>query len=147
MLLFNFSSNFIQTPPSDTDELKFDDVNDLLNDLNIIDKRRKVILDDSEPRSANCGNGNDEVMELAEDFTTYQLLIGETEEQENLFFNLANEKANATSANENTKVAPLLGRLPPLNLKKDGDIIANQKLGKRGKAVSARRLALYFFSD
>ena len=147
MLLFSFSGNFIQSPPSDTDELKFDDADDLLNDLNIIGKRRKVILDDSKSRSANCGNGNDEVMELAEDFTTYQLLIGETEEQENLFFNLANEKANATSANENTKVAPLLGRLPPLNLKKDGDIIANQKLGKRGKAVSARRLALYFFSD
>lgn len=118
-----------------------------MNDLNIIDKRRKVILDDSESRSANCGNGNDEVMELAEDFTTDQLLISETEEQESLFFNLADEKANATSLNENTKVAPLLGCLPPPNLKKDGDIIANQKLGKRGRAVSARRLALYFFSN
>ena len=81
MLLFSFSGNFIQSPPSDTDELKFDDADDLLNDLNIIDKRRKVILDDSESRSANCGNGNDEVMELAEDFNTDQLLISETEEQ------------------------------------------------------------------
>ena len=114
-----------------------------MSDLDIIDKRHKVILDNSESGSANCGNGNDEVMEVAEDFITDpKLLISKIEEQENLFFNLSDEKANATSVNENTKVAPLLGRLPPLNLKKDGGIIANRKYGKRGRAVSAGRLTL-----
>ena len=143
MLFFNFSGNIIQSPPSDTEEINFDDIDALSSDLDIIDKRHKVILDNSESGSANGGNGNDEVMEVVEDFITDpKLLISELEEQENLFFNLPDEKANATSVNENTKVAPLLGRLPPLNLKKDGGIIANRKYGKRGRAVSAGRLTL-----
>lgn len=42
-------------------------------------------------------------MKVAEEFTTdAELLITETEEQENLFFNLADEKVNATSVNENS---------------------------------------------
>ena len=74
----------------------------------------------------NCGNGNDEVIEVAENFTTDpKLLISETEKQENLFFNLADEKPNATSVNKNTKVVPLLGHLPPLNLRKDGGATVN----------------------
>lgn len=101
MLFFSFSANIIKSPPNDTGE--FDYIDALLSDLDIVDKWCKVILDDSESSSANCGNGNDEVMKVAEEFTTdAELLITETEEQENLFFNLADEKANATSVNENS---------------------------------------------
>ena len=101
MLFFSFSANIIKSPPNDTGE--FDYIDALLSDLDIVDKWCKVILDDSESSSANCGNGNDEVMKVAEEFTTdAELLITETEEQENLFFNLAYEKANATSLNENS---------------------------------------------
>ena len=101
MLFFSFSANIIKSPPNDTGE--FDYIDALLSDLDIVDKWCKVILDDSESSSANCGNGNDEVMKVAEEFTTdAELLITETEEQENLFFNLADEKANATSLNENS---------------------------------------------
>lgn len=100
MLFFSFSANIIKSPPNDTGE--FDYIDALLSDLDIVDKWCKVILDDSESSSANCGNGNDEVMKVAEEFTTdAELLITETEEQENLFFNLADEKANVTSVNEN----------------------------------------------
>lgn len=103
MLFFRFSANIIKSPPSDTGEFNFDDIDGLLSDLDIVDKSYKVILDDSESSSANCGNGNDEVMKVAEEFTTdVELLIRETEEQENLFFNLVDEKANATSVNENS---------------------------------------------
>ena len=103
MLFFRFSANIIKSPPSDTGEFNFDDIDALLSDLDIVDKSYKVILDDSESSSANCGNGNDEVMKVAEEFTTdAELLITETEEQENLFFNLADEKVNATSVNENS---------------------------------------------
>ena len=103
MLFFRFSANIIKSPPSDTGEFNFDDTDALLSDLDIVDKWCKVILDDSESSSANCGNGNDEVMKVAEEFTTdAELLITETEEQENLFFNLADEKVNATSVNENS---------------------------------------------
>lgn len=101
MLFFSFSANIIKSPPNDTGE--FDYIDALLSDLDIVGKWYKVILDDSESSSANCGNGNDEVMKVAEEFTTdAELLITETEEQENLFFNLADEKANATSVNENS---------------------------------------------
>ena len=100
MLFFSFSANIIKSPPNDTGE--FDYIDALLSDLDIVDKWCKVILDDSESSSVNCGNGNDEVMKVAEEFTTdAELLITETEEQENLFFNLADEKANVTSVNEN----------------------------------------------
>ena len=100
MLFFSFSANIIKSPPNDTGE--FDYIDALLSDLDIVDKWCKVILDDSESSSANCGNGNDEVMKVAEEFTTdAELLITETEEQENLFFNLADEKANVTSVNDN----------------------------------------------
>ena len=103
MLFFRFSANIIKSPPSDTGEFNFDDTDALLSDLDIVDKSYKVILDDSESSSANCGNGNDEVMKVAEEFTTdVELLIRETEEQENLFFNLVDEKANVTSVNENS---------------------------------------------
>ena len=68
----------------------------------------------------------DEVIKVAENFAIdTKLLISETEKQENLLFNLADEKPNATSVNKNTKVVPLLGHLPPLNLKKDGGTIVN----------------------
>ena len=101
MLFFSFSANIIKSPPNDTGE--FDYIDALLSDLDIVDKWCKVILDDSESSSANCGNGNDEVMKVGEEFTTdAELLITETKEQENLFFNLADEKANATSVNENS---------------------------------------------
>ena len=146
MLFFNFSASIIKSPPSDTDEFNFDDIDALLSDLDIIDKRHKVILDDSESVTENCGNGNDEAMKVTEDFSTDPKLliielISETEEQENLFFNLADaEKANAASVNENTNVRPLVGHLPPLNLKKNESIIANRELNKRGRTVSAGRL-------
>ena len=143
MLFFNFSGNIVHSVASDTEEFNFDDIDALLSDLDIIDKQHKVMLDNSGSHSANCDNDNDEVMEVVEDFTTDpKLLISETEGQENSFFNLPDEKANVTSVNENKKVAPLLGRLPPLNLKKAGGIIADRKLVKRGRSVSVGRLTL-----
>ena len=44
----------------------------LLSDLDMIDKQHKVMLDSSGSHSANCGNDNDEVMEVVE---TSQLIL------------------------------------------------------------------------
>lgn len=149
MLFFNFSGNIVHSVASDTEEFNFDDIDALLSDLDIIDKQHKVMLDNSGSHSANCDNDNDEVMEVVEDFTTDpKLLISETEGQENSFFNLPDEKANVTSVNENKKVAPLLGRLPPLNLKKAGGIIADRKLVKKRKiSISWKINTLILFSN
>lgn len=57
---------------SDTEEFNFDDIDALLSDLDIIDKQHKVMLDNSGSHSANCGNDNDEVMEVVE---TSQLIL------------------------------------------------------------------------
>lgn len=149
MLFFNFSGNIVHSVASDTEEFNFDDIDALLSDLDIIDKQHKVMLDNSGSHSANCDNDNDEVMEVVEDFTTDpKLLISETEGQENSFFNLPDEKANVTSVNENKKVAPLLGRLPSLNLKKAGGIIADRKLVKKRKiSISWKINTLILFSN
>lgn len=122
-MFFNFRANTIHSPVTEREELNFADTDALLNVLDNIGERHKAILEDADSRSANCAKNIEELMAVSEYCSANpQLLMNETKEQ------IADEKANLLSENENLKTIPFLLRLPPLNLKNDGGII--------GRAVS-----------
>ena len=122
-MFFNFRANTVHSPVTEREELNFADTDALLNVLDNIGERHKAILEDADSRSANCAKNIEELMAVPEYCSANpQLLMNETKEQ------IADEKANLLSENENLKTIPLLLRLPPLNLKNDGGII--------GRAVS-----------